>query len=153
METNLFSVMGGKIRTTITNEIVSTEFCTDSKTIPVSEILIFFYKSEDVFAVTKNDELFACGMDLIQIENKIGNRFFCLNPQVIINYSSIEYYRHEADQTIRVCANVSVQNGIFSVSKNRVSKFEDWLLAMSPGEVTVRASDRQQFRGHGQLSG
>lgn len=145
--------MGGKIRITITNGIVSKELCTDSKIIPVAEISMFFYESENVFAVTKSNEFFLCGMDLTRIENEIGNRFFRLNPQVILNYTSIEYYCHESDQTIRVCTNVSVQSGIFSVCKSRVPEFEDWLSDMFSSEGAGRESDCKHFRSSGRLSG
>lgn len=110
----------------IKNIIVSKGF--RSYIIPVSEIMMFFYENRNVFVITRSKEVLSCDMDLAKIEDEINCSFFRINRQVILNFSSIEYYSLEADYSITIYVKVEIPEVNLSVSKNKVSKFKNWLL-------------------------
>lgn len=124
-----------KVGLSIKNIVVSKGF--RAYIIPVSEIMMFFYENRNVFVVTRSKEVLSCDMDLAKIEDEINCSFFRINRQVIINFSAIEYYSQEVDYSIVISAKVTIPEVNLSVSKNKVSKFKNWLVYECAHDIPV----------------
>lgn len=95
--------------------------------ISVTSVMIFFYENRNVFLIDNNNEILLCDMNMSQITKVIGNRFFRINRQVIINIDAIDFFSYEANHTILIHPYTMYPGLNLTVSKNNVAKFKEWV--------------------------
>ena len=95
--------------------------------IPVEEIMLFFYENRNVFAFTVKNEILLCDIEMSRIVQEVGDVFFRINRQVIINIELIHSFTQESSYKIMIHPKISVSDMNLTVSKNNVLKFKEWV--------------------------